>query len=417
MMMAMTGLLGQGFGGQPTAFGPNFPQVIGANVPRPLTAPAPSTTQFPGCSDIQSVGSPILLNFQAQKIIEEAMKLQTQGSFVRFIYFNAADATPDANNITPFSKFYKLVFEFRNQAGPNYVGIFFDNPTNGIGTVKFLKFILNPNLDVIRKVLKITDNFNINGFKCGDLKMIFSSFGNDPRNSLNGQFPGQNRNGLNPALLQALKALAQRTTSNTADAYTRDCSASRFFKPSNYWANTDTNQNFPANLAGSGIVSNPDYTVREFALCNVEGKRAVSRLTLACISAGAGAAATGFMSTAKATLITPFTSALTETEKVGTGTEQTVFDIDLSAPAERIELYFSDGNTTPKWWAIQVFDSSSAVLGSYKCAAPATLPAYKQRVAVTDLLGFWAAIKKTSTTNNTPLPATNLGAFGFIVYQ
>jgi hypothetical protein len=63
-------------------FGPQFPQVLGANfVPRsgadnnaaPRFGPA---QQFPGCSDIQSVGSPILLVFQAQQLIENAMKLQ-----------------------------------------------------------------------------------------------------------------------------------------------------------------------------------------------------------------------------------------------------------------------------------------------------------------------------------------------------
>jgi hypothetical protein len=80
------GALAQGFGGQPGMFGPQFPQVLGANfVPgpgagnnaAPRLGPGPGPAQqFPGCSDIQSVGSPILLVFQAQQLIENAMKLQ-----------------------------------------------------------------------------------------------------------------------------------------------------------------------------------------------------------------------------------------------------------------------------------------------------------------------------------------------------
>jgi hypothetical protein len=57
---------------------------------------------------------------------------------------------------------------------------------------------VNSNLEVVKKVLKITESVGSDNYVCGDLKIIFSSFGNDPRNELPGAYPGLNRNSIPP---------------------------------------------------------------------------------------------------------------------------------------------------------------------------------------------------------------------------
>ena len=411
--MTISGLLGQGFGEQSPAFSPNFPQIFSADDLTPL--------QLPGCSDIQSIGSPILLAFQAQNIIDEAMRLQTKDSFVRYVYFKEDTATNGGVSPNPFKKFYTLVFEIRDQSEALYIGLYLESPINSIGSVKFLKFILNPSVDTVKKVLKIVAPADLTpkGFNCGDLKMVFNSFGNDPRSSLNGQFPGLNRNGLSPALLQALKNLAERTKSTSADTYIRDCSPSRFVKMPNYYSHPNLLPRYPKNLAASAIASNDWFIYNEISKCNVEAKRIVAKLILSCNAIAVAGVSNGFIARAQAVMITPFTNTLEESPVIGTGPFTTTFNIDLSLPAERIELYYDD---TPglgvKWWSIQVFDSKGINLGDYRCgAAPATLPPYKQRVYIVDLLGFWVQVRRIAVNSSTPSNTVSLGAFGFIKYE
>ena len=409
MMMAMTGLLGQGFGGQPSAFGPQYPQVFGVNAPR---APQSSPVQFPGCSDIQSIGSPILLNFQAQKIIEDAIKLQTQGTFVRYVYFS--DATPAGITVTAtFSKIYTLIFEIRDQSGPNYVGVLFDNPTNGIGSVKFLKFILNPNIEVVKKVLKVANAINFAGHTCGDLKMIYNSFGNDSRSSLNGQFPGQNRNGLSPALLKALKDLASKNASSSD--YYRVCHPSRYVKLLNYWKNYDlfASDTRAATEAELATTFTAPWSVDQVTRCHPEGKRVVQRLALTCNLAGS----VGHMATAQVVFRTPYTDALeiAPATAFGTGTVTSTYNIEFTDLVEKVSLFWEsfNGAASFKWWVIKTFDKDNKVIQAYACGdasllTNAGLPA-RETVAAKDLIGIWVA--KSSAA------ATNLGAFGFIKYQ
>ena len=401
LALLMTGTVANGFGGQPGSFGPNFPQIPGVNFP---AAPQRPQLTFPGCSDIQSIGSPILLTYQAAQIVENAMKMQTQGSFVRFIYHDSAAGA------LPFSRIFTLIFEIRDQSGAQYVGIMLDNPTNGIGSVKFLKFIINQNIDIVKKVLKITAALPATAFVCGDLKMIFSSFGNDPRNPLPGQFPGQNNNSVSPALLKSLKELAN---TNTAVPPYRDCSISRFINQNNYFNTIE--HTYPRNPDAENIAAFDQYV--ELSRCHPEGERIVERLTLTC---DIKADNIGRLSNARVVFRIPFSSALETTPLVGLAVVASppgvTSNIELGGAVKSLSLFYGD---TVTWWAIRTYDENNAVLQTVICGGLITpaildnpsLAPQKVNVKVNDFLGIFTGRKNG-------MPVTNAQTyFGFVKYE
>ena len=80
----MSGLMAQ-FGGQPGEFGPRFPQVLGANVPRVPQLNRPSTLQFPGCSDIPAnpTGDELVLTFKNESAADWVGLRDLAGRLVR----------------------------------------------------------------------------------------------------------------------------------------------------------------------------------------------------------------------------------------------------------------------------------------------------------------------------------------------
>jgi hypothetical protein len=418
--MVMAGILGQGFGGQPGLFGPNFPQVTGVNF-SPRFAREPSITnagilmnlKYPGCSDVDSIGSPILLTYQAEKLIEESLKLQTQGTFVRYIYYKTE------NGLTNFSLLYRLIFEIRDQSGPNYVGILLDNPSNGIGSVKFLKFIVNPNLDVVKKVLKITDNVSATAYVCGDLKMIFSSFGNDPRNELPGAYPGFNRNSIPPSILKALKELTKFDDEVQKDDQKdkrpfRDCHSSRFVNTADYYtpdSSSLVNNEVPPN-------KNPFSTYR----CDPNDGAVLNTLLLSCkYFTGGPNNGNGEIFAVQGVFKVPFSNALETSNFYGNEgfpTTPTILskllDIDLTG-AYKLQTYYPLGNAN--WYGIVTYDGNNTKLGTYTCGNLASAPVaagqeLRYTILVKNLMGFWGG--KTSNLENSNNP---LNFFGFIEYK
>ena len=411
LLLSIAGLMAQG--NQPGLFGPQFPQVLGANFPARGGNPNVSTLQFPGCSDIQSVGSPILLTYQAEQLIEEAMKTQTQGSFVRYLYFKKETGAG------LFSVLYRLIFEIRDQTTANYVGILLDNPANGIGSVKFLKFIVNPNIETVKKVLKITEDLPAKNYVCGDLKMIFSSFGNDPRSKLPGQFPGQNRNAVSPALLKALKELT--ATGSASAVYARDCDASHFFRsPAYYSAN-----GFTFNADGSL----PEGTIADYSnvRCNPTGAQVMTGLNLSCATGTSfgNNLGRGKLFGVQGVFKTPLTNTPETTPWIGVenptnpggsaATANSKIFIDLTQVV-RFETYYNIGTSgsPATWYAIATY-TADGTRNIVNCGLvlDATILAsgVKDNIVVKDLLGFY--VGKTSPWSG----QTPLSFFGFIIYQ
>ena len=404
IVLAMSGLMAD-FGGQPGQFGPNFPKVLGANVPRIPQLDRPSTLQFPGCSDIQSIGSPILLAYQAENIIENIMKQQTQGSFVRYIYYK------DAAAACLFSKLYTLIFEIRDPSGAYFVGILFDNPSNGIGSVKFLKFILNGNLDVVKKVLGVTSNCQDQSYTCGDLKSIFSSFGNDPRYDLPQQYPGQNRNSIPPSLLKSLKELTNKNTSPAI--YNRDCDPSHFINQNNHYLNsalTGTRLTNAENLLSLAAKF-------EDARCHPQGERIVETLIMTCELGPIVALLPGYLTNVKIVYRIPFTTLFETSPLYGDSTPpviSTTTNISLGGNVDRIVLYYGQDRT---WWAVKTFDANNNTIQTVLCGAAITVvtildPTFappRVDLKVTEFVGIWGGWI-------TPNTDAVLNYFGFIKY-
>lgn len=230
---------GSNFGAQPSMYGPNYPQVQGVNAqtfsanpafgfgvpPFPTASAANPAMQtrlantpntagpvFPQCSNLDSIGSPVLLIYQAQSIIDNLLDPKNSNSFADFIFYQS---TADATN--GLFQLYNLVFALNDYSGSYYVGIRVrvskagtSDPNfsqSGIGDAEFRKFILNKDLAVVNQTLglPVVNGGQPNVLKCGDQKFIYSSFGNSPGSAVPGVYPGENQNGALAAMIQQFK--------------------------------------------------------------------------------------------------------------------------------------------------------------------------------------------------------------------
>lgn len=62
-----------------------------------------------------------------------------------------------------------------NYFGTKYIGLIVDSPIQGFGSAKYLKFILNNNLDLVLEVAGFSRN-EIKDHNCGDQKLYYSYF-------------------------------------------------------------------------------------------------------------------------------------------------------------------------------------------------------------------------------------------------
>jgi hypothetical protein len=245
----MGGVPGGYFGGQPNAYGPNYPQVQGVNVPSfgmpgmggpgafpgmmpPTGSAANAAVQnrlantpntegpiFPQCSTLDSIGSPVLLIYQAQEIINKLLDPKNANSYVNYLYYSMA-----ADNTNGLFNLYNLIYSLSDFTGTYYAGLRFrvaragvsdqNWSQSGLGSAEFLKFILNQDLAVVNATLglPVVNNGMPDMIKCGDLKFIYSSYGNNAGSAVPGSFPGENRNGALSAMIEEFKAKEQSFT-------------------------------------------------------------------------------------------------------------------------------------------------------------------------------------------------------------
>ena len=374
---------------------------------KPVLSPAASK-----CEDIPTIGCPILLFFHAEQIIEEIMKLQNRDTFVRYLYFSKESGP------CPFCVYYKLVFELRTQLATYYVGLWLDSPSEGIGSVKFLKFILHTKLENIRAILKIRDNLLDTGYGCGDLKMIFSSYGNDARTRLPYNYPGFNRNSVPPAVLKALKEINDRTRNNeypsAVSPLTRDCAINRYVRSKVYYSPDQ------CDLL-DGLVppnKNPFAVIR----CDPTGAPIVRTLHLVCqYFTGGPRDGQGFIWAVKATFNIPFQNTLETTGWYGREnvppehcSASKVMTIELH-DAETMEVYYP--SKKPSWYGISVYNSNKRKIGHYLCGGCGKDVMEKgnelrETILVKDLVGFWGG--KAGDLENECQPLSYLG---YILYR
>lgn len=417
LLLAFAGIMAQPpsfFNQQPGLFGPQYPQVVGANFNPSLVGGRAHPGQgprFAGCSDIDSIGSPILLVFQAEKMIEEAMKVQNAGTFVRYLYYK--------QEIIPaqFSILYTLVFEIADQGQSYFIGAIVDNPSNGIGSTNFKKFILSTKLEVVKAVLKITDAFPSSPYVCGDLKMIFSSYGNDPRKRLPGDFPGLNRNALSPALNKALQDLVRNTNLGNASDPTdpnntppRECTDPHYINHSNFWYLGPPGQK-PVNPETSTASINNYF---EFVRCNPTGQRIIEQLILGCYSRPTSIiSGPGDIYYISGRFQIPFSSNFEDSPTYGFtsvtpagGQTFSPLTIQFTSQTTKLSFFYPDDAA---WFAARTYDANNNIIATYTCgnsAAPALLlgtTTAKATYTVNDIAGFWGGKLTSLSTSNAPL--------------
>lgn len=340
---------------------------------------------YPGCSDVNSIGSPILLVHQIHKMVSDYLRLDNQDTFVQFIYSNKQEI-PDK-----FSTIHTLVFKLSDASTSWYFGLKFDNHVSGLGTVKFLKTIFNNSAQIVYKVLGIqplptTETV----FNCGDLKMIFSSLGND--GGMPGDWAGANRNRAPPGLLEEIKKLKPTPSIRI----TRFCDRYRMVNAREfYFVPNPANEPKPAFP-----VAIPAPQAFETFRCSPEGEKIIDSIELECQSQSASSFAarlTGLRVRYKV----PFESRIEVTQVFGKQTPAAAgnFSFKQSIPLGlvwHIDVYYlPDGSI-----AMRFFDNALKpnLVDTFNCGNTLGWAnnSANDSVKAVDLLGFWGGVDSTA---------------------
>ena len=150
-----------------------------------------------GCSQIKGLGSPILMVANAHKYINDALNSKNPYTDVALLSFTAtANATTNATN-------YKLVFGVTTLKGLEYFAIDFDAFGDGFGAMKTNRMMITPNLNWVGSIFSL-DTATFTEINCGDLKFMFSFYGQDPTADLPFVWPGRNQNSVGLNILNRL---------------------------------------------------------------------------------------------------------------------------------------------------------------------------------------------------------------------
>jgi hypothetical protein len=390
--------------------------------PRPTPEPVIDISQFEqkltekkrqpeifknGCEDFHIYGSPILLVSQIREHIQENLKFNNHNTFVHYIYFSKVDG------LTPFSALFTMIWEIKTSFSVEYVGITLDNPTFGIGSVKFTRFIYNSKLSVIYKVLKIDQpKTNPVGLVCGDQKFIFSSYGNDPRRKLPDDYPGLNENSIPPFVLKSLQELQKSSQSITPPQ--RDCDQSRFINSSNIYFRIPMANAAPVITLPNNKDDPTQYqNYFELSRCDPHGEPIVESIELYC-QFNCCPATNGALLGARATFKIPFQTTKVEVTPVaGTSpSSATKLTVPLYG-VTRIESYYPANGS---YFALRTFDKESKIMGSYYCGnnAPGAVSQNgvpQDSILVKDLLGVFGGWKTDAA-----IPNPQFSYFGFVRY-
>ncbi len=362
--------------------------VMGA-IPTPPAALAAAAASvrplvYPGCSDIDSLGSPILLVHQVHQMINDYMRLDNKETFVQFIYSNKEEIP------AKFSTIHTLMFKLSDASKSWYVGMKFDNHVSGLGSVKFLKTIVNNNPLIVYRVLGISPPPTETVFSCGDFKMIFSSFGND--GGMPGNFAGANRNRAPPALVNEIRKLKP----NYELRVTRFCDRFRMINSREFYfvpnPSSEPKPSFPVAI--------PPAQAFETFRCSPESEKIIDAIELDCQSPSASSFAARLVSI-RIRYKVPFEPRFETTPIFGKQTgaspgnysfKQTINFVNVST----IDVYYlSDGSI-----AMRFFDNDlrSNLVNTFNCGNTLGWAnnGANDSVKAVDLLGFWGGVDTTA---------------------
>ena len=365
----------------------------------PATPPSALQTTFPGCSNLSSVGSPILLINQANDLISELMHSKDPNTSVKYLHFSKDEAP------SKFSTIFTLVFRIASQGGEWFLGLQLDAVpvAMGMAGVNFKKFILTQTKAMALRVLGLQQLAGPPaGYDCGDQKFIFSSYGNDA--GALGQGVGFNRNRAPKGLFDALKKLKN---SDLIQTY-RSCEADTFLKSRYFYFVAAT----PADPKPTFPVSIPQTQPFELAKCSPEDVGLIKGLEFNCQSdtpSGFAAKLVGL----RVFYNVPFRSQGEiqafgkQTPAVGPNFQFIQF-VDL-AEITRIDAFYIQDNASVSF-RFYSGKGTDNLMGVFNCGNTLgfTSDQPSDTVEVEKLLGFWGAV---ATGPNQPLRALGFMKF------
>lgn len=339
------------------------------------------------CTTIPGIGSPVLMIANAKQYIEDALNIKNQYTVVKFIYY--ALVPPSANTSTTIiqpvpqnqtagqnqipgqtqlpgqaqvqpvniATTYRLVFSITDYYGTKYAAVEFSVSPFGIGSVKINRFMLTNQLARIKSMIdpNITDSASLS---CGDLKYVYSSFGQGNDKTLDYIYPGENNNSAGLNILNNFIGNNRPVSGASANA-TRTCTTSNFIETSGFFGTATTGA-----------------TAVDLINC-LPSKPAVSAILVGC----------------NANVLSSL--QLQYNNYNDNGTTLSAFSGNPNTPASAINT-ISLGNasrisittfTTPATVRIQTFDANNAQLTNYTCGTGTTAP---QNVVISanDFLGL-----------------------------
>ena len=185
-----------------------------------------------GCAVIPGVGSPILMISNAHKFIEDALNIKNTYTNVKYVHFLKSSPSNDPNVSN-----YRLVFSLTDYNGTKYIAVDLDQSPFGIGSTKINKFLMTSDVARIRQFIDPTFTNRVS-FTCGDLKYVYSSYGNDPTANFDYLFPGRNQNSAGLNVLNNLMPSTSTSVSTPVEGNcttaNKVCCTANFIESSNF---------------------------------------------------------------------------------------------------------------------------------------------------------------------------------------
>lgn len=307
-----------------------------------------------GCANIPGVGSPILMVANTHKYIEDGLNIKNNYTHVKFIYF-CQIPSPHVSE----QKLYRMVFTITDYYGTKFIGMEFVVFPFGIGSVRINRFIFSQQFAAVKNF--IDNNINpTNTISCGDLKFVYSSFGNDPTNDLDYLFAGRNQNSAGLAILNQLNSNVAKPN------ITRTCVSYNYIQTGNFF--------------GAGAVGTPIDLLH----C-LPNENAIAAIQIGCNVMG--------VASLQLTYNNLNDNGTTASPYIGNASipASAITTISLGA-VDRISI---TSYSSPNSLQIQTLDINNNVLTNYQCGIGVATP---QNVVVTtrDFLGFTRVITNSA---------------------
>lgn len=210
-----------------------------------------------GCPAIRGVGHPVLMISHVHKFINDALNSKNSYTSVDFIYHNKS-----AEGVNGMST-YIFVFRLNAISQTMFLGIKFE--AGNFNTMRLVQYMKLESLTMTGNVLGVDDIANkLNNPECGDLKYMFSFYGQSPTPNLPYTNYGRNGNSIGAFLLANLQNPSEKFIK-------KDCFFSNYEIDIVLHATTrplDPLQNdFKCNSAPSTHI--PVHSIRMY--CNAQG--------------------------------------------------------------------------------------------------------------------------------------------------